>query len=320
MTLITEGKYAAEFLLSEAPGELSRENITVLSGENLKAGAVVGRVAIGVGKADIPSVSGTGNGVMSKLFAGPNVEKGNYVVKCTAAVADGGTFSVTAPSGKVLPSLVLTAGAGNTTAYRSGHINFSITDGSTDFAVNDTFTIAVATGAPTVVGTGDGTISGLSLGPDANPGQYRVECIAAITNGGTFKVVSPDGDEIAVGDIVAGAGGTLVLADQRQLNLTITDATTDFAVGDFFEVFAFNEGERGRGKVAAWTPLTYDGRHQATGVLHSAVDATSADKAGVLIARAAEVREADLEYASTITAAQKSVAKEQLFSQGIAAR
>ena len=101
----TEGKYAAEFLLSEAPGELSRENITVLSGENLKAGAVVGRVAIGVGKADIPAVSGTGNGVMSKLFAGPNVEKGSYVVKCTAAVTNGGTFSVTAPSGKALLTL-----------------------------------------------------------------------------------------------------------------------------------------------------------------------------------------------------------------------
>jgi len=314
-----EGQYAAEFLLAEAPGELSRENVTVLSGENLKAGEVVGRVSIGVGKAAIPTVVGTGDGVMTLLFAGPDVEKGNYVVKCTAAVAHGGTFSVTSPAGKLLASLVLTAGAGNVTAYVSKHINFSITDGSADFIVGDTFTIAVATGAPAAVGTGDGVMSALTLGPDAKPGQYRVECIRAVTNGGVFKVVGPDGDEIAVGDIVAGAGGVLVLANQRQLNLTLTEAT-DYVVGDFYEVFAFNEGERGLGKVAAWTPGTFDGRHRALGVLHSAVDASAADKAGVMIARNADVRDADLQYASTITAGEKAVAKGELLMVGIAAR
>lgn len=35
------------FLLSEAPGTLSREEITVASGENLVAGTLVGKVTIG---------------------------------------------------------------------------------------------------------------------------------------------------------------------------------------------------------------------------------------------------------------------------------
>lgn len=35
------------FLLSEAPGTLSREEITVASGENLAAGTLVGKVTIG---------------------------------------------------------------------------------------------------------------------------------------------------------------------------------------------------------------------------------------------------------------------------------
>lgn len=314
----TEGQHAGEFILSEAPGSASRESITVLSGQNLKAGAVVGRLNKGVGKADIPAVVGTGDGTMSKLFAGPEVEKGNYVVKCITAVAHGGVFSVTAPSGKALPNLTLTAGAGNTTAYRSRHINFSITDGTTDFDVDDVFTIAVATGAPTVVGTGDGTISGLSLGPDAKTGQYRVECIEAITNGGAFKVVGPDGDEVAVGYIVAGAGGTLVLADQRQLNLTITDDSTDFAVGDFFEVFVFNE--LAGGKAVAWDPTTYDGRDDVAGVLYDNVDASAADKAGVIVAREAEVRKDDLQWATAITAAQKESAYLDLAKLGIIAR
>ena len=55
-------------------------------------------------------------------------------------------------------------------------------------------------------------------------------------------------------------------------------------------------------------------------MLHTAVDASAADKAGVMIARNAEVREADLEYASTITAGEKAVAKAELLMVGIAAR
>lgn len=318
MTALTEGQYTGEFILSEAMGGRSRDAITVLSGQNLKAGAVVGRVNKGVGKAAIPAVVGTGNGTMSALFAGPEVEVGSYVVKCTGLATHGGTFSVTTPSGKALPSLTLTAGAGNTTAYRSRHINFSITDGSTDFAVNDTFTIVVTTGAPAVVGTGNGTISGLSLGPDAKTGQYRVECIAAVTNGGTFKVVGPDGDIVAVGSIVAGAGGTLVLANQRQLNLTITDAATDFAVGDFFEVFVYNE--LAGGKCVAWDPTTYDGRDDVAGVLYENVDASAGDLAGVIVARDAEVRKDDLQWAAAITAGQKESAYLDLEKRGIVAR
>lgn len=314
----TEGQYAGEFILSESPGSRSRDAVTVLSGQNLVAGAVVGKVTMAVGKLAIPTVVGTGNGTMSLLTAGPEIEAGNYVVKCTAIATHGGTFSVTTPGGKALPSLTLTAGAGNTTAYTSRHINFSITDGSTDFAVNDTFTIAAASGAPTVVGTGNGTISGLSLGPDAKLGTYRVECIEAITNGGAFKVVSPDGDEVAVGYIVAGAGGTLVLSGQRQINLTITDSTTDFAVGDHFNVIVYKPATFGQ--ACAWDPTTYDGRHMAAGVLYDAVNATAAAKAGVLVARDAEVRKADLQWGAAITAAQKDSAYLDLAALGIVAR
>jgi hypothetical protein len=256
---------------------------------------------------------------MSQVFAGPEVERGNYVVTCTAAVAHGGVFSVTTPSGKALPAFTLTPGAGGTTAYTAGwrHIRFSITDGSTDFIVGDSFTIVVGPTAPLVIGTGDGTISGLSLGPDAKPGNYRVECVAAVTNGGHFKVVGPDGDQVANGFIVAGAGGTLVLANQRQLNLTITDGSTDFAVGDAFNVAVFNELLGG--KVVAWDPLTFDGRHRVTGVLYDNVDAAAGDLPGVLVSRDAEIVKASLIWAAAITAAQKESAYLDLAKRGVIA-
>jgi hypothetical protein len=313
MASISEGRRTGEFLFSEAPGCRSRDNVTVLSGQNLKAGAVVGRVDRGVGRAAIPAVVGTGNGLMSALYAGPDVELGNYVVKCTAAAANGGTFSVTTPSGKVLPSA--TVG----TAYRSRHLNFLISDGAADFIVGDTFTVAVAASAPTVVGTGNGTISSLSLGREAKTGRYRVECVATATNGGTFEITGPDGAKLGQKAISGGAGGTAVFSDHPHLNCTITDGGTDFALGDFFEVFVYNERTK---KVVAFdpSPTSYDGRHIAVGVLWDNVDASSADKPGAIIARDAEVTKAELVFDSSVPTGEQATALAQLEALGIVAR
>lgn len=315
---LSEGRHAGEFLMGERPDGGSRDTITVLSGQNLKAGAVIGRVNKGVGRVSTPTVVGTGNGTVSQVYAGPDVEIGNYVLTNTSAVTNGGVFSLVTPSGKTLPALTLTVGAGASTVYTSRHINFTITDGSTDFALNDAFTFVVSTTAPVVIGTGNGTVSSITLGPDAIPGNYRVENIAAITNSGTFKIVSPDGDEVAVGTIVAGAGGTLVLANQRHLNLTITDGSTDFAVGDAFNIAVFNQ--LSGGKVVAWDPTTFDGRDDAVGVLLDNVDASSADQVGVIIARGATVMKGSLEWGATITSSQKESAYKDLAAVGIIAR
>jgi predicted small secreted protein len=44
MPELQEGRYAGEFVVSEGNGKISRETITVLSGETLEAGAVLGKV------------------------------------------------------------------------------------------------------------------------------------------------------------------------------------------------------------------------------------------------------------------------------------
>lgn len=44
MATKTETKHTAAFLVSEANGTLSREKITVVSGQNLEAGTVVGKI------------------------------------------------------------------------------------------------------------------------------------------------------------------------------------------------------------------------------------------------------------------------------------
>lgn len=320
LAAVTEGRHAGEFLLGERNelGYPSRDTITVLSGQNLTAGYVVGRVTKGVGRVTVPTVVGTGNGTVNTVFAGPEVEVGNYVLTCTSAVTHGGVWSLTTPSGKVLPALTMTPGAGGSTTYRSRHLNFTIVDGSTDFIVGDAFTFVVDTTAPAVVGTGNGTISALSLGRDAKTGNYRFEITAAITNGGEFKFTGPDGDVIEVGFIVAGAGGTFVGTNKNQLNFTVTEGSTDFAVGDAFNVCVFNQ--LNGGKVVAWDPTTFDGRDDVAGVLYDNVNATAGDLAGVIVARDATVMKAALQWAAAITAANKESAYRDLAARGIIAR
>lgn len=312
---LSEGQHAGEFILTEAYGR-SRENVIVLSGQTLQAGAVVGRVALGVGRVSVPTVVGTGTGTVSLVSAGPEVEIGSYVLTCITAVAHGGVFSLTSPSGKRLPDLTMTPGSGGTTAYKSRHINFSITD-SADFVVADAFTFIVGTTAPVVVGTGNGVISGLSLGPQAKSGNYLALCTLAAPDAATWELFDPDGQSLGERSY-DGAGATAVWALNPQLNLTITEGSTDFAAGALFNVAVFNQ--LGGGKVAAWAPLTYDGRHRAVGCLYDTVDAAAGDLPGVVITRDAEVNKSDLQWGAAISAADKESAYLDLAARQVIAR
>jgi hypothetical protein len=310
MAVLTEGQHTGEGIQWEGDPSHSRETVTILSGQNLKALAVVGRISLGVGRASVPTVVGTGNGTMTAVSAGPRVERGNYVVKCTVAIANSGTFSVTTPSGDLLPNA--TVG----TPYVSDHIRFTINDGATDFAVNDTFTIVVGTTVPVVVGTGNGVISAVSLGPEAKSGNYRFVASAVATNAATWTLYDPDGATLG-SQSYDGSGGTAVFATP-QLNATITDGSTDFAADDTFNVGVFNE--LSGGKAVAWNPATNDGRHIAVGVAYDNYDATLADVVGVIVTRNAVVRKADLQWGSAITAEQKDSAYSQLAANGVIAR
>ena len=99
--------------------------------------------------------------------------------------------------------------------------------------------ILVAIGTATADGsnTGDGTVTEYALaatGAPAKIGSYILTCIEAVTNGGVFKFVDPDGKLVADDiTILAGAGGVIVFIGDG-MTFKITDAATDFIVGDFF--------------------------------------------------------------------------------------
>lgn len=214
MTTFTEDYPAGSAIASEANGTRSRESVTILSGQNLKANAVLGKVTVG-----------------------------------TASAA---------------------AAAGN---------------------------------------TGDGAMGAITVGAGAKPGVYKLTILEPGTNVGAFMVEDPDGINVGNGDVATAFSG-------GGLSFTLADGATDFAAGDQFSITV----AAGSGKYKEWNPSNTDGSQTAVAVLYAAVDASSADKAGVAIVRDAEMIEDALVWFSGASAGNKTTGKAQLASAGIIAR
>lgn len=95
--------------------------------------------------AGTPVVVGTGDGVMSAITLGKLAQLGTYKVVNQLAATNQGTFHVIAPDGSDVGHGIVASGGGGTLVFTSDHVNFTITDGSTDFVLNDYFNIIVAT-------------------------------------------------------------------------------------------------------------------------------------------------------------------------------
>jgi hypothetical protein len=139
MTSLTEGQHNGEFIVTESDGSLSRDTITVLSGQTLQAGHVLGQVTVGTASA-APASGNTGNGVISGVAAGTTAEPGVYIAECIEHATNSGTFQVTDPTGIIVGDVVVGA------AF-AGPVHFTIADGATDFVAGDRFLITVAAGS-----------------------------------------------------------------------------------------------------------------------------------------------------------------------------
>lgn len=136
----TEAVHACEFLVSEASGSRSREVVTVLSGQDLVAGQVLGKVAVGT--ASSAAYSGnTGNGTMGSVTVGLGAKAGAYRLTVIEPATNAGRFTVEDPDGIELG--VGTVGS----AFSAGGLSFTLADGATDFVSGDGFTITVAAGS-----------------------------------------------------------------------------------------------------------------------------------------------------------------------------
>jgi len=119
------------------------------------------------------AVTGGGNGTVTSLSVTGAPTPGAYTLVCNTEVANGGVFTLTDPDGTVVSSSVtMTPGSGGTTVINVGGIQFTITDGSNDFDLGDSFTITVPATAVSLTSKWKGDsanalyveISGSSLG------------------------------------------------------------------------------------------------------------------------------------------------------------
>lgn len=140
MALVTEKNYIGDLVKWEEDAQYSREQITVASGAGVVAlGTVLGKLTASTVGAVTADGGNTGNGVAGAATLGALAEIGTYTLTCITAATNAGVFEIKTPSGEQLADDLTVA-----VAYTSDHINLTIADGATDFAVGDKFTVAVS--------------------------------------------------------------------------------------------------------------------------------------------------------------------------------
>lgn len=142
MTTLTEGTHAGEFLVSESPGTLSREVVTILSGSGvISAGMVLGQITKAGTASAAAYATNTGNGAMGAITVSAGAVAGAYKLTVIEPGANVGTFQVEDPNG------VLVGIGAVASAFSAGGLAFTLADGGTDFVAGDGFTITVAAGS-----------------------------------------------------------------------------------------------------------------------------------------------------------------------------
>ena len=164
------------------------------------------------------------------------------------------------PDGRRLPDA--TVGV----PYKSTHLDFTLNDGFHRFRCQrHLHGCRDAGGTPVVVGTGNSTISGITMGRKTRTGTYRLECTAA-TNGGTFKIVAPNGAALPNVGGNRLRGRTDQLHDQRRVQRLRRRRLLP------------RRRRAGIEKVTALAPSAVDGSEVAAGLLFDNTDATNGDK------------------------------------------
>jgi len=189
----------------------SRENVVVLSGQNLAMGTVLGKILYSIPTTGTAGEHNSGGATVTSVTGGAKTKKGVYTIECTSFTASplAVECSVTDPDGNVLPSATAFG------AYTSDQINFTLTDGSPNIAVGDYWTITVADGS--------GYVKGIDF--DAVDGSQKAY-------------------GILVGDVDATSGntaGVAVVRDARFVAANLVYPTTSPAVTNSQKAYALAE-------------------------------------------------------------------------------
>jgi len=182
------------------------EAVTFAGADTFVEGTLLARKA--VDDAITPAADGgnTGDGTVTvaSVAAGPEVPiAGSYVLTCIEAITHGGVFQLADPNGKIVgPYLQMTAGAGASTVFEVAGLLFTVTDGATDFAVDDFFTLPVVANGklvPYAIAGAGGAQKPIAVAPydlvKAGAGDLQARVLVAGRVNATRLVVDADGDD-----------------------------------------------------------------------------------------------------------------------------
>ena len=172
-----------------------------------------------------PGGSNTGDGTLTGLSADATTAPGDYTLTCNTAAVDGGTFTLVDPDGSIVSTTVDVSGSPQSV----GGLNFTLTDGTADFVVGDTFTIS----APAT----DVALTVPWLGSSGN--DVKVEIIGD-TQGAVFAITQPTGgtnnpDITPATDQLGDVWETMVINAMEYDDTTTLDALQTVGDGRWLE-------------------------------------------------------------------------------------
>ena len=225
----------------------------------------------------------------------------SFTVAVTEAAAGAGAkWDIKTPNGEKLAYQALTG-----TGYTSDHINFTINDSGANFAVADTFTVAVAAGSLKVQALTLAAVDGSqnAYGILITPILANAQRTVAYTSGGTYQV--------RPGDVVIGATSA---ATARVASLTLTSGT--WAGGTAAGVMTLDD-QVGTFQSEA---LKIDATLTDVATIGGNSSAYYPDRSGSVLVRDAIIDSDNLVWPTGITNAQIAAALAQLELKGIVAR
>ena len=157
VTPLYEQWHNGGYLVSQAPGHLSHDQVTLGQSGLTYAGTVLGQQSIGTTAAAAALGTNVGNGTVGAITLSSGVQLGAYVVEFDSAT----NFVVSNPAGAEVGHGTV----GN--VFNAGGVSFTITAGGTAFAAADSFTVTVAAGSGNY----------LPLNPTANDGTQTPAAI-----------------------------------------------------------------------------------------------------------------------------------------------
>lgn len=134
------GSYTPDRLVAGNADLLLARKVTLLSGQNLLRGALLGKATVGAATPAANAGNTGGSGTIGAVTVGAGAKAGVYQLVCIEPGTNAGKFTVEDPDGVQIGVATVAV------AFSAGGLGFTISD-ATDFVSGDGFTITVAAGS-----------------------------------------------------------------------------------------------------------------------------------------------------------------------------